>query len=253
MTLDPTKRFTNRVADYIKGRPGYPSSIIEELRKLAPLTQETVVADIGSGTGLSAELFLHSGCRVIGVEPNSAMRAEAEQRFKGVRQFISVSGSADATTLHDGSVDWIVCAQAFHWFDPVRTRLEFQRILKPDGHVVLMWNERQKDGDAFATAYEQIIQDYATDYVRVRHENVNESQIASFFGQEPIRLVFPHDHRLDWQSLLARLKSSSYMPSESPAADTMSESLRNVFNRCRRDGFVSMRYLCRIFVGRFWL
>ena len=117
----------------------------------------SVIADIGSGTGISTQLLLSAGCEVYAVEPNREMREAAERILQGQAGFHSVDGTAEATTLPNQSVDLIVAAQAFHWFAPLPTRAEFDRILKPDGHVVLMWNARHLDSTPFLRGYEALV------------------------------------------------------------------------------------------------
>src|SRR4051812_35209407 len=114
---DTVERFSNRVANYVKYRPGYPPEILEIFRDEMNLTGDSVVADIGSGTGISARVFLENGNPVFGVEPNAAMRAAAKEFLKSFPQFESVEGTAEATNLPDRSVDLVIAAQAFHWFD----------------------------------------------------------------------------------------------------------------------------------------
>lgn len=249
MISDPTRRFSDRVADYRKGRPGYPLAVVDELRAVAPLTRGSIVADIGSGTGLSAELFLNEGCTVYGVEPNASMRADAESKLRAMPNFKSMDGTAEATRLEDRSIDWIVCAQAFHWFDPYRTRMEFARILKPAGTVALIWNERVKHGDGFSEAYETFIHRHALDYTKVRHENIDTGQIASFFGRPPYSAGVAHRHVLDWEQLVARVRSSSYMPREGHEAEAMIDDLRKIFETYRTEGRVVMLYTCKVFAA----
>jgi ubiquinone/menaquinone biosynthesis C-methylase UbiE len=135
---DSTRRFSNRVKNYVRYRPSYPQGVISALQAETALTKSSVIADIGSGTGLSAELFLQNGNPVFGVEPNLAMRQAAEQHLKNYPHFYSVDGTAEATTLPNKSVDYAVAAQAFHWFNPQLARQEFSRILQPGGWVVLI-------------------------------------------------------------------------------------------------------------------
>lgn len=249
MTSDLTRRFDNRVNDYRKGRPGYPAAILDELRRTAVLRHESIVADIGCGTGLSAEPFLNAGCTVYGVEPNASMRADAETKFAAKANFKSIDGTAEATGLPDRCTDWIVCAQAFHWFDPSRARSEFIRILKPAGAIALIWNERIKHGDGFSEAYESFIHRHALDYTRVRHENIDAGQIAAFFGRPPYSAGIAHRQVLDWDHLVARVRSSSYMPHAGPEAVAMIDDLRKMFERFQTDGRVVMSYECKIFSG----
>jgi ubiquinone/menaquinone biosynthesis C-methylase UbiE len=116
-TMDPTQRFSDRVENYVKYRPGYPAAIIDTLRAECQLTADSVVADVGSGTGILAEMFLKHGARVLGIEPNRQMRAAAECLLGGCARFMSVAATAEATTLPAHSVDFVTAGQAFHWFD----------------------------------------------------------------------------------------------------------------------------------------
>src|SRR4029434_1055185 len=121
----PAPRFSDRVDNYVRFRPTYPAQVIEWLRSETGLAAGSVIADVGSGTGLSADLFLRLGCTVFCVEPNREMRAAAERLLGGYSGFHSVIGTAEGTTLADHNVEFIVAAQAFHWFDPQRARAEF--------------------------------------------------------------------------------------------------------------------------------
>src|SRR5579863_1519490 len=128
MASNSTTRFSDRVEDYVKYRPHYPVVILSYLRDRYTFGPGWVVADIGSGTGISTELFLRFGNKVFAVEPNREMRSKAEELLAGEAGFVSMDGTAEATGLADSSVDLIVAGEAFHWFDPIRTRAEFVRI-----------------------------------------------------------------------------------------------------------------------------
>ena len=151
------QRFSDRVENYVRYRPSYPQEIIPLLQRETGLIPQHVIADVGSGTGISAELFLRAGSVVHAVEPNREMRAAAERLLAHFPNFHSVDGTAQATTLPDHGVDFIVAAQAFHWFNTPETRAEFSRILKPGGHIVLIWNERRLDSTPFLQAFEQLL------------------------------------------------------------------------------------------------
>ncbi len=131
MNSDSTARFSSRVADYVRYRPGYPRALVRLLEEECGLAPESVVADVGSGTGILSELFLHNGNRVYGVEPNREMREAGERLLAAYENFVSVDGRAEATTLEDACADFVTAGQAFHWFDPAGARREFQRILRP--------------------------------------------------------------------------------------------------------------------------
>lgn len=156
---DAKQRFSSRVADYVRYRPGYPSEVLPLLRTECGLKPGHVVADIGSGTGFLSELFLKNGNRVYGIEPNDAMREAGEEYLASYDNFSSIVGSAEATTLESGSVDFVSAGQAFHWFAPSATRTEFRRVLKANGWIVILWNDRQRD-TPFADAYENLLLKY---------------------------------------------------------------------------------------------
>jgi 16S rRNA A1518/A1519 N6-dimethyltransferase RsmA/KsgA/DIM1 with predicted DNA glycosylase/AP lyase activity len=113
-----------RVEDYVRYRPGHSREILDVLREDCGLMPESVVVDVGSGTGLLTKLFLDNGNLVYGVEPNAAMREASEQFLEAYRHFSSVTGTVEATMLPSVSADFVVVWQAFHWFDPNAARAE---------------------------------------------------------------------------------------------------------------------------------
>lgn len=240
----PETRFSDRVALYIRYRPSYPSAIVDMLRRETGLSARSRVADIGSGTGISAELFLRAGCTVYGVEPNQEMREAGERQLGAHAAFSSVNGTAEATTLADHSVDFVVAAQAFHWFKPAPARAEFTRILKPGGWIVLMWNERKLDATPFLQAYEELLLRHGTDYASVRHENVGKEELSSFFtGGRYVTHTLANEQRFDYEGLKGRLLSSSYAPAEGqPGHDPMIEELASIFACHQANGEVCFEY-----------
>jgi SAM-dependent methyltransferase len=209
MEPDPTKRFSSRVDAYVNYRPSYPEALIPWIERECGLTAQARIADIGSGTGILSRLFLDFGCHVFGVEPNADMRHAAERVLAAEPRFHSVDGRAEATTLAEGSVDFVTAGQAFHWFDPAAARAEFRRILTPPGWVVLVWNERLVT-PGFLTEYEDLLQRLSTDYGRVDHRQVGAEAIGQFFGHEEwLSASFPNHQDLDWEGLRGRLLSSS--------------------------------------------
>ena len=240
---DTVERFSNRVANYIKYRPDYPREIIDYLESACSLTHEAVIADIGCGTGISSQLFLENCNRVIGVEPNAAMRSAAMEFLSPFPDFAIADGTSDNTTLPDASVDFVVAAQAFHWFDPEKTRTEFHRILRPGGHIVLIWNERQLDTTPFLVEYESFLLKYAYDYGRVRHENIHDEELRAFFQTDYGSATFPNIQIFDFEGLKGRMLSASYMPNESDAVfPEMIEELRILFAKHAENGRIRVLY-----------
>lgn len=248
---DPTTRFSNRVADYVKYRPGYPQAVLTVLRSVIGLETSHVVADVGSGTGLSARLFLENGNQVFGVEPNGPMRQAAEETLGCSDRFRSVDGSAEATELAAESIDVVVAAQAFHWFDRDAVRKEWSRILRPEGWVVLLWNERRLDASPFLRAYEQLLVEHSTDYAAIRHENVTADLIRAFLPRDYSRHVVDNEQVFDLEGLKGRLLSSSYVPaSGDPRHPAMIADLREIFDAHCSSGRVIIEYDTAIHTGR---
>jgi SAM-dependent methyltransferase len=247
-----TERFSNRVEHYVRYRPTYPESVLEILRDEIGLRPEWLIADIGSGTGISAELFLRHGHTVYGVEPNAAMRAAAEKQLARYPAFRSVNGTAEATTLADGSVDCVVAAQAFHWFDVPKTRAEFRRILRPGGWVVLLWNARRLDATPFLREYEALMLEFGTDYKKVRHERIDAQELAEFFGSGPLLArAVENCQTLDCEGLQGRLLSSSYLPAaDEPRHAQMLQELKRLFEKHQDAGVITIEYDTQVFAER---
>ncbi len=250
--IDPTHRFTTRVENYVKYRPGYPKAILDLLRQKCGLTPASVIADIGSGTGLSAKLFLANGNRVYGVEPNREMREAGEKELARYPRFVSVAAPAEATTLEDAGMEFVVSGQAFHWFDPERARAEFKRILKPQGWVVLMWNERRVTDTLFLRNYERLLKTYGTDYTAVDHRRIDAAALSAFFGRGGYQVArFGNEQRFDFDGVRGRLLSSSYAPEvDDPNYEPMLAELRRIFDAHNRGGFVAFAYDANIYYGR---
>lgn len=248
---NPTQRFSSRVSDYIKYRPGYPPQVLATLREECGLTPASLVADIGSGTGILAEIFLKNGNTVYGIEPNKEMREAGEGLLGQYANFHSVAGTAEATTLPDSSVDFVTAGQAFHWFDHKKARTEFARILKPGGWVALVWNMRQVDTTPFLRDYEAMLNSFGTDYNETRHRNVEELDIEEFFAGTYHVAAFPNQQVFDYAALEGRLRSSSYTPEPgNPDFEPMLAALHDIFNRHQQNGAVAFEYDTKLFYGR---
>ena len=249
--LNPAERFSDRVEDYVRYRPGYPRDLLAVLRRDCGLTNDAAIADIGCGPGNLAAVFLENGNEVFGVEPNAAMRTASEKALQRFPRFHPIEGRAEATNLPSASVDFVVAGQAFHWFEPAAARAEFRRILKAGGWVALIWNERA-GGSAFDDAYEAILLKHGIDYQKIRASREDAQAIRGFFaGGEVRRATFKHAQSFDFDGLKGRLLSSSYAPlSGHPAHEPMLEDLRTVFDRNQTEGTVCFQYETTMWYSR---
>jgi len=247
-----TTRFSNRVENYIKFRPGYPAQVLETLALNCGLNASSVVADIGSGTGIFTKVLLSKALQVFAVEPNDAMRAAAENMLQKERGFVSINGTSENTTLPDHSVDFITAAQAFHWFNIAECKMEFQRIGKPGAWTVLIWNERRMDSSPFLRGYEALLQKFGTDYTQVNHTRFDSGAIASFFDPQAFELrTFDNRQLFDYAGLEGRLLSSSYTPdAASPHYAEMLRALKVLFEEHQENGAVSFDYDTNIYFGQ---
>jgi SAM-dependent methyltransferase len=250
---NPTERFSDRVENYIKYRPSYPQAIIDLLCTECALIATSIVADVGSGTGILSRLFLDHGCRVFGVEPNREMREAAERLLGAYANFVSVNAQAEDTGLPSHSVDFITAGQAFHWFDRDRAKAEFQRILRPNGWCVIAWNERKIESSPFQQAYQTIVREHSKDWERVRHENVTHDILDQFFKPGHCRhATLPNPCQLDFDGVKGRLLSSSYMPNEEdPASGPMVAGLRRAFDQHAENGVVAFDHETVVVYGQF--
>ena len=254
MTSDSTTRFSARVPYYHLFRPRYPQAVLNTLGDYG-LTSESVVADIGAGTGISSELFLNYGCTVYAVEPNAEMRAASEHYYGDWLNFHAIDGTAEATTLAEGTIDMIAVAQAFHWFDHAAARTEFARVLRPDGHVALFWNDRADNVSPFVNEYNALMKRFDVEQEatpRAKELLASDEQLEEFFapdGYDAHELANPVTY--DWDGLQGRALSSSYAPLPGHERhEEMIAALREVYDRHQEGGRVRMDYVTRVYIGR---
>lgn len=254
MTNNSIKRFDRTVENYVKYRPSYPQAVVEFLHTACGLDATALVADVASGTGLLAEVFLKAGHKVIGVEPNTGMREAGIQFLQPYPHFTSIAATAEATTLDDHSVDLISVGQAFHWFEPEAARREFLRILRPGGWVALVWNIPRTD-TAFMQAYNQRIWyqylEPQTAEAKTDGQPIEEG-LRQWFSPGIARFQsFENSQVVDFAGLRGRVLSSSYCPTpEDPAYQPMQAELEAVFQLHQTDNRVAIAYECRICFGQ---
>lgn len=242
---DPTGRFSDRAADYVKYRPGYPGAIFDAV--LAGLGQPArlAAADVGAGTGISARALADHGVRVTAVEPNAAMRSAASAHPRVQWR----EGTGEATGLESGSVDLVLCAQAFHWMRQEEAIREFARILRPRGRVAILWNERDRQ-DPLLAAYRAAILEVGGEHPAEMRE-FDPSVITREGLFAGVRVVeAPNQQRLDEEGLIGRAMSASYVPKTGPGAGRLANRLREIY-RERRDaaGLVTLKYNTRVWLA----
>jgi SAM-dependent methyltransferase len=254
--MDSTERFSSRVDAYLRARPRYPDALARVLADEFELAADAIVADIGSGTGLSCLPFLRAGFRVFGVEPNAPMRAASADALAEYRNFEARDGTAEATGIAAGSCDLVVAGQAFHWFRHAEFRREVMRILKPGGWLALFWNHRRHSATSFMTEYNELLLEFCPEY----RANWNVSDIRTKHAAA-MDLVFGGGHHwsdasldnsqtLDRVGLIERVESDSYAPApDDPAHAPMIEALHRLFDRHENSGKVEMLYQTRLFFG----
>ncbi len=241
---ESTARFSDRVDDYVKYRPGYPAEAIDAVVSIAGLAAGAAIVDVGSGTGISARALLERGFAVFGVEPNAAMRAAAERELASFDRFTSVDGTAEKMGLPDASAALAIAAQAFHWFRPEETRAELARVVAPPHWTALVWNERLVD-TPFLRDYEALLREHSSDYAKVDHRNIDRARIERFFGGAFETRAFPNLQRFDRAGFLGRARSSSYVP----RTEAMTRALERTFDAHAAEGRVEFRYLTQVHVG----
>ncbi len=248
---DSAARFSDRAEDYVKYRPHYSPEVVHALQQACGLRPEHLIADVGCGPGLLAEIFLDNGNRVIGVEPNREMRRAADDYLAAYPNFSMVDGSAEVTTLPDASVDFAVAGQAFHWFQPDATRTEFARILESGGWAVLVWHDRNVDSTPFLRAYEDFVRRHSIDYEQVAHKYVaSYAALERFFAPNPMQLIQQHNQqRLDFDGLRGRLLSSSYIPKSGEKYEALSRELPQLFSSHAVGGQIVLQYDTKIYFG----
>jgi SAM-dependent methyltransferase len=245
---DSTQRFSSRVENYVRYRPSYPPAAVALLRERCGLKAGASVADVGSGTGILTQLLLESGAQVFAVEPNDPMRAAAEAALGENPRFVSVRGTAEATTLEAGSTDLYVAGQAFHWFDPARARGEALRIARAGAFGALLWNERPRTGSAFHDDYDALLRRHVGEYDAVVASRADEAHMRAFFGGRMELATFANEQRFDYDGLLGRLMSSSYAPeSGHPQHAPLLTGLRALFAHHQAGGYVVFPYVTLVY------
>lgn len=244
--MNPLSRFSDRAADYAKYRPSYPEEAIAIILQGLGHPSQQVAADIGAGTGISSRLLAQQGVKVFAIEPNAAMRDAATPH--PLVEFHE--GTAEATKLPDASVDLVTCFQAFHWFNPEPTLKEFNRILKRSGRLVVVWNDRQQD-DEFTQNYTHLVQ-LASNHHPAESRLVSvEPLLASPLFLDVNCYTFSYQQELDFEGLIGRTMSSSYIPKAGELHQQLLAGLIALYeNNCNENDLVYIAYRTSVYLAQ---
>ncbi|MCB9418306.1 MAG: class I SAM-dependent methyltransferase [Ardenticatenaceae bacterium] len=236
----PKNRFTNRATYYARYRPTYPTAVLTHLQTHCNLTPDSIIADIGSGTGLLAQLFLEHGNTVYGVEPNRTMREAGEAYLVHYGRFCSINASAESTTLPDNSIDFITAGQAAHWFDLMPTKAEFERILRADGYIAFAWNEPNDTGSSFMREHREIVSKYQLPHPFAQGHPIGPDLILE---GEAVVHKFDNFKWMDYEALEGGALSSSSAPlAGHPNHELFLTELRRLFDKYAENGRVQFRF-----------
>ena len=244
-------RFSGKADNYKKYRPSYAEKFIEYLYSDIGFEKESIIADIGAGTGIFSKILLDSGSFVYVVEPNSDMLDAAKQTLSNY-ECIYINAPAESTGLPDNSIDFVTAAQAFHWFDREKFKDECLRILKPEGKVVLTWNSRIEEAELTAEN-NKINQKYCIDYKGFSAGNkfVNSDEYKSYFKNTEYK-EFENNLYFDLEGFTGRNLSSSYAPKpEDESYKLYIEALKELFYKFEKEGRVKVPNITASYVGKF--
>ena len=239
-----TERFADRATDYAAGRPSYPAAALGALFDGLGEAREVLAADLGAGTGISSRLLAERGAQVLAIEPNQAMRESAEPHPR----VEWIAGTAERTGLEEASVDLVTAFQAFHWFDHVKALNEMIRILRPGGRAAVIYNERD-ESDPFTAAYGDLVRAYTLDDTERRRADALDV-FAAFEGWHTRRRTeVRNEQPQDVEGVLARARSSSYLPKTGPKAEELHAAIRALFAQHAQDGRVVMAMRTIVITG----
>ena len=249
--METATRFNQTVDFYDQYRPTYPIALLEYLQKQVGLQEGDSVADIGSGTGKLTSLLVNLGLEVYAVEPNEKFREIAAHKLGQYANFHNVPGDSEVTHLPDYCVKLITVAQAFHWFKPIPTKTEFLRILQPQGYLALIWNNRLIHDSPFMRAYEALMEKYGINYHEVAADRFNPEGLRDFFAPAEMTVFqTPHEQILNWEGLVGRTESISYLPKKgAPRYAEMMQDLQAIHDACAVAGKVVFLYETKVYFG----
>ncbi len=248
--MNSKELFSGRAAAYAKGRPAYPQRLVDDLYRSAGFSADSIIADVGAGTGLFSRLLLDRGSRVICVEPNPDMLRTARAALSGYSNVRFTDGDAACTKIEPASVDFITAAQSFHWFDPDLFRVESKRILLPNGRAILLWNTRKAEYEVNA-ACSRLFARYCPHFRGFSNGiQTDDQRIKRYFGgpYETAEYENPLVYSLD--QFISRSLSSSYsLRMGEPDFEVYLQALEKLFEAYAQNGLLTIPNFTIVYRG----
>ncbi|MGC1872540.1 MAG: class I SAM-dependent methyltransferase [Acidobacteriaceae bacterium] len=242
--LDHRARFADRATVYHRYRSKFPPELLDVLRERCGLQAHSVIADVGAGTGMLAELFLANGNRTFAVEPNAEMLALCRRLCEPYPNLTCVQASAEATTLPDASVDIVAVGRALHWFDLPAAKREFQRVLVPGGWLAVMGNIWERETGDFAKEYDSAVLKHARDLstAKDRYTIFEPARLQDFLALAKMEAVtLSRTRKVTLEELIGRTVSISYAPlPDQPGYPAMCDELTAIFYRHQQNSTVEV-------------
>jgi SAM-dependent methyltransferase len=242
--------FDNKTKEYAIGRPSYPVEILKVIRELGVNIQSTI-ADIGAGTGILTHMLGSLECNVLAIEPNEQMLEECRKYCNELNNIQFIAAPAEKTSLKENSVDIITIAQAFHWFDKELCKKEFQRILKENGYVVILWNEMQNDSQ-FAKEYTTVLNKYKVKTTAAISNFDPDEEKLNFFGQDYTKVYYENWQTATEEGFVGGALSLSYTPSKlDNTYEEFVAELHQLFSKYQQNDKVTFHYKTEVCICKF--
>ncbi len=208
---------------YERGRPDFPAEAIEFLIRNLNINQGSYVLDLAAGTGKLTRRLVPTGAKLTAVEPVEGMRRKFSALLPGVE---ILEGTAEAVPLPSESLDVVVVAQAFHWFDGPRALAEIHRVLKPGGRLGLVWNVRDESVD-WVGQLSRIINSHEGATPRFKTLEWERAFEASLLFTPLEKRGFPQLQKGDAGMVVDRATSVSFIAAlPSPARERVADEVR---------------------------
>ncbi|MBD5458810.1 MAG: class I SAM-dependent methyltransferase [Lachnospiraceae bacterium] len=248
--MDNTKVFNELADDYTVGRPIYAMDFIDSLYKQYGFNEDSMIADIGAGTGKFSKQLLDRGSTVYCVEPNDDMRNTAIKELGKYSGFHAVDGTATDTKLYDESVDFITTAQAFHWFDTLLFQKECKRIIRKNGLIFLIWNMRDMSSEMNQKSFE-IFSKYCPKFKGfgggIEQDDI---RIQQFFGNKYEYSEFDNPVSYDIDRFISRSLSGSYSLKKGDTDyDRYIEELHRLYEQYAKNDVLVMANKTIVYIG----